>query len=444
MTRRAVLAIGSLMLALAATAPAAGAATVRTGENRLIIQAAGAETNALSVVSGGAGVLVSDTGAGVDAGRGCTAVSPNQVSCVTTGVTEIFVDPDDGNDTVTIGPALATTMNGGGGNDTLNGSPAGDTLRGNAGADTINAGAGNDTIVTRGDVPDAVFCGPGVDTVVADVFDRVVTAAGDPNACENVDRGTTGGPGQPPVPPPPGAGQAPFIPSSPIGTAVPVSVAALGAALPAGECVTPFIGTPAADRIDGTDVGDRIFGLDGDDVLSGLKGDDCLFGVVGADRAFGGDGKDLAAGGVGDDMLDGGIGADRLVGNAGNDRLIGGFGNDRLSGGAGRDSLAGSVGNDTVLGGPGNDRMTGARGNDTLSGGTGADRLDGGGGNDVLRSGPGAGVILAGVGNDRVDARNGRRDRVSCGAGRDSVQADRADVLRGCERITRSRAGARR
>ena len=75
MTRKALLAIGSLTLAaLAATAPAAGAATARTGENRLIIQAPAAETNALSVASGGAGALVSDSGAGLTAGRGCTAV----------------------------------------------------------------------------------------------------------------------------------------------------------------------------------------------------------------------------------------------------------------------------------------------------------------------------------------------------------------------------------
>jgi hypothetical protein len=37
--------------------------------------------------------------------------------------------------------------------------------------------------------------------------------------------------------------------------------------------------------------------------------------------------------------------------------------------------------------------------------------------------------------------RDGKRDRVDCGDGRDSVRADRADLLIGCEsvRIARTR-----
>jgi hypothetical protein len=45
--------------------------------------------------------------------------------------------------------------------------------------------------------------------------------------------------------------------------------------------------------------------------------------------------------------------------------------------------------------------------------------------------------VLAGAGRDRVNASDSRRDTVSCGAGRDTVTADRRDQLRGCERVRR-------
>ena len=45
--------------------------------------------------------------------------------------------------------------------------------------------------------------------------------------------------------------------------------------------------------------------------------------------------------------------------------------------------------------------------------------------------------MIAGRGNDRIFARDGRKDRISCGSGRDRVSADKIDVLTGCERVTR-------
>jgi hypothetical protein len=42
--------------------------------------------------------------------------------------------------------------------------------------------------------------------------------------------------------------------------------------------------------------------------------------------------------------------------------------------------------------------------------------------------------VTAGDGNDVIDVRDGSRDVVSCGAGRDIVRRDSKDVLRGCER----------
>jgi hypothetical protein len=111
------------------------------------------------------------------------------------------------------------------------------------------------------------------------------------------------------------------------------------------------------------------------------------------------------------DLLDGGPGGDRLVGRGGNDRLRGFDGDDCLEGGNGKDVL---------LGGNGNDKLNGGAGNDTLDGGPGVD------------------VIAGGAGNDVIAAVDGRRDTIVCGKGRDTVRADRADVVSGCERVRRS------
>lgn len=65
---------------------------------------------------------------------------------------------------------------------------------------------------------------------------------------------------------------------------------------------------------------------------------------------------------------------------------------------------------------------------------TGTCEIRGTAGSDVIAgTGAGGDVILAGKGNDTVHARNGHRDTVDCGPGRDTVWADRSDTLRGCE-----------
>jgi dipeptidyl aminopeptidase/acylaminoacyl peptidase len=46
-------------------------------------------------------------------------------------------------------------------------------------------------------------------------------------------------------------------------------------------------------------------------------------------------------------------------------------------------------------------------------------------------------LVVAGAGNDRVRANDGHTDRVDCGAGRDTVWADRADRLSRCEIVHR-------
>ena len=51
----------------------------------------------------------------------------------------------------------------------------------------------------------------------------------------------------------------------------------------------------------------------------------------------------------------------------------------------------------------------------------------------------GSGRLAGTPADDTIDARNGRRDTVTCGGGRDTVLADRFDrVDRTCERVVRS------
>jgi Ca2+-binding RTX toxin-like protein len=214
-----------------------------------------------------------------------------------------------------------------------------------------------------------------------------------------------------------------------------------------GPCANPHDGTNAADRIVGTSGGDKVNGGEGTDSVTGMGGDDCLNGEADGDLLYGGDGADQLSGGVGQDILDGGSGNDALNGDDGQDQMTGDDGDDVLHGGRGFDEISGGNGNDRLYGEQDTDVLDGGAGNDLLDGGANPDKLIGGAGNDTLIGGSGNDIILdrsgsnrvsAGSGNDRIDVRNRRRDVVNCGAGRDSVSADRIDKLVGCERVKRS------
>jgi Ca2+-binding RTX toxin-like protein len=84
------------------------------------------------------------------------------------------------------------------------------------------------------------------------------------------------------------------------------------------------------------------------------------------------------------------------------------------------------------------DKLTGTKGPDVIQGGAGADVIRGLGGDDRLVGGTGADVIDGGAGNDTIYARDGTRDHITCGSGRDTVDADRRDVVaRDCESVRR-------
>ena len=201
-------------------------------------------------------------------------------------------------------------------------------------------------------------------------------------------------------------------------------------------------------------------------------------------------GDDLLTGGLGPDALLGGRGRDRLRGRGGNDRLFdssspqpvrggtqsptsGGsdvFFGGILASGRGGDSFDGGSGNDTIsyegrrarlridlatgapvagargerdsvrrvenaTGGAGADRIAGNRRRNRLLGeapppvggpGGGGDRIAGRRGADSLAGGAGRNVLSGGSGDDAIALGVSGRERVFCGAGRDSVTSPQA------------------
>jgi Ca2+-binding RTX toxin-like protein len=162
-----------------------------------------------------------------------------------------------------------------------------------------------------------------------------------------------------------------------------------------------IVGTPEVDVFCGLSGDDEFAGMDGNDALFG---DDCAF-ALSLDAP-------IPPSLGGDDDLSGGKDDDLLVGEWEDDVLSGGRGDDKVSGGAGDDRL---------FGGAEDDRLLGGVGDDSIAPGGGSDSVDAGGGNDSIRS----------VDDDA--------DLVLCGRGQDAVRADRADRLRGCEEVRRSR-----
>ncbi len=101
--------------------------------------------------------------------------------------------------------------------------------------------------------------------------------------------------------------------------------------------------------------------------------------------------------------------------------------------------LRGTARADTICGHGSGERMFGGRGGDVLRAGGGADTVYGEAGADQITGGAGRDILAAGPGDDILFARDGARDRVVCGSGRDDVAiVDRGDVLaRGCETVNR-------
>jgi Ca2+-binding RTX toxin-like protein len=114
----------------------------------------------------------------------------------------------------------------------------------------------------------------------------------------------------------------------------------------------------------------------------------------------------------------------------------------------GNDNITGTNVTDRINAKPGNDTVSARAGDDVLSGGSGNDHVQGGPGDDTINGGTGSDSLAGGSGNDRINARDGRADRVDCGGGDDSAAVDSKDRVAGataqnpngsCESVARNR-----
>jgi hypothetical protein len=98
----------------------------------------------------------------------------------------------------------------------------------------------------------------------------------------------------------------------------------------------------------------------------------------------------------------------------------------RMTGTGNSDNLKGTNGGDRILGYAGDDVVRSRGSFDCLKGNKGDDRLFPGLAGDIVQAGPG---------DDFTNARDGKRDKVNCGAGDDVVKVDQFDVARNCEQV---------
>jgi Ca2+-binding RTX toxin-like protein len=341
--------------------------------------------------------LVTDTGARLLAGDGCTSVDEHSASCPAR-VPDSAQDPWHGTVAIALGDGDDWASAAGG----CLASPHGvhpwscyATLDGGAGDDTLFAvelfevgndlsgGAGNDVLHGHGDLRG----GPGDDRLLAYPYDgQEATFQGGPGADTMI--GDAYG----------------IVDYSDRGNAVFVTLNnKLRDDGEKGENdlvlnVPEVYGGAGNDVLVGTERADWISGNGGSDTVRGKGGGDAIYGDGGEDALYGGRGDDDLVGDVNsgtrcDDRSSASGGDDRLYGGGGSDWIRGCGGDDLVHGGPARDVMSGSAGADRLVGGRGRDNVHAGAGNDTLSARDGyADRLVGWRGSDRARIDPGLDV----------------------------------------------------
>jgi Ca2+-binding RTX toxin-like protein len=153
------------------------------------------------------------------------------------------------------------------------------------------------------------------------------------------------------------------------------------------------------------------------------------------DQVFGGHGADtLIALNVPD------VGATYLVGRGGNDHvsalrrgwpaIVEGNGGDDVLRSEGSDAASfGGGGDDVLLGAQDGQALWGGKGADVLRGQAGRDLLHGGAGADLLSGGSAKDTVFGNDGNDKIQARDGKRDYLDGGSGKDKARSDAFDHL---------------
>jgi hypothetical protein len=183
--RTALAAVGAASVALLVLCAAAHAATVSVEGQVLRVIAAPGEANQLTVAARPTSFsfTVTDRGAPLTAGPGCTSAADGSADCAAPATASavplagIEVDAGDLDDSVSVAAELPARILGGDGDD---------TLLGGSGADFADGGDGDDSIEVRDSVSDSAWCGAGRDSVRAETLDALDVA------CERVDYGAPG------------------------------------------------------------------------------------------------------------------------------------------------------------------------------------------------------------------------------------------------------------
>ena len=344
-----------------------------------------------------------------------------------------------GNDTATGNASLATTIDGGSGNNTLTGGTGNDNLIGGTGNDTLIGGGGNDAFnpgtgsnLINGSAAGSdtynftqrTLTGSDLDTVIAN------TTGANTLSFTTFTNGLTFS-----------------LQKQSVQTADPTSGYQL--ALSAGIFTTVNLGAGNDVVTGNATVATTLNGGNGNNTLTGGTGNDNLIGGAGNDTLIGGGGNDAFNPGTGTNLLNGsavgynsfyftprtvaGTDLDTVIGNAAGTSILSfttftngltinlqatgpqtvdpltGYRVDVTTGlyrtinlGSGNDTVIGNATiATTVNGGNGNNNLTGGTGNDTLIGGTGNDTLIGGGGNDSFNPGTGTNLLNgSAAGND--------------------------------------------
>jgi Ca2+-binding RTX toxin-like protein len=381
--------VPTLLVAAPGTALSAPVITTNSGNN---------QANDITITRSGGSIVFRDAGGTITGGPGCVRPTPNVLRCSAAGVVRLVVNTGNRADRVDNRTAIASTQNGGAGNDRLFGGARNDRLVGGPGDDLLQGRAGDDTLLGEA----------GNDTALAErLRDGRDTFSG------GAGRDTTN------------YGQ----------RVIPVNVTLNG--VPNDGPVPEFdnnladvenaVGGRASDQLTGNAAGNTLTGGAGNDTLRGGLGNDGLIGGAGNDTAVAErlrDGRDTFNGGAGADTANY---ASRVLAvtvtldNVANDGSFPEF-----------DNIRNNVEN--VIGGPARDRLIGSAVANKLEGRNGDDVLRGGNGRDELIGGNGQDSMFGENGNDLLRARDLRRDTaVNGGAGTDRCIRDVIDPRTSCE-----------
>jgi Ca2+-binding RTX toxin-like protein len=459
MTKKSLFAAASAAAAVAAFPAVASAAptTVVDPVAKTIVVTGDATAENITVADAGGFITVD--------GAPTTAPADNTF--------DLTVNGGDGNDTITVTTAQAriVTLNGGNDNDVINGSPDDDIINGNNSLDTLNGGGGDDRI-SGNDANDTMNGDAGNDVMVWNPGDDDDIMNGGAGGGDDAELNGGNGPEQ--FAAAPNAGRVTFERVSPAPFKLDVGPDTERLVLNANGGDDTMVSNPATPTAM---------------LLNGGTGIDNLQSGAGADFVNGGDDNDSLDGGPGIDRLVGDRGNDTMLGRAGDDTLVwnNGDGSDVMDGHEGLDKIEvngaagagdafeiapngarvkfdrtnlgpftldvatselfdirGLGGDDTLLvkpgvpmavqadGGDGNDTLTGGEEQDTFFGGAGNDTMTGGGGNDLLDGQDGDDTLLA---------RDGVGDLVRGGAGTDSAEIDKPDIVVDVEKVDRKKHG---